>query len=90
MAKLEIDLAPDEQAQLERQAEQAGLPISDWARQMLLGQSEPAAFVTNEGEVFLIPDLPQEPGLATYHASESAFSRLWDNPQEDAAWNDMK
>lgn len=90
MAKLEIDLAPDEQAQLERQAEQAGLPISDWARQTLLGQPEPAAFITNDGEVFLIPDLPQEPGLATYRASEPAFGRLWDNPQEDAAWNDMK
>ncbi len=42
MAKLEIDLTPDEQAQLERQAQQAGLPISDWARQTLLGQPEPA------------------------------------------------
>ncbi len=90
MAKLEIDLAPDEQAQLERQAEQAGLPITDWARQTLLGQPEPAAFITNDGEVFLIPDMPEERGLAAYGASETAFSRLWDTPEEDVAWNDIK
>lgn len=91
MAKLEIDLAPDEQAQLERQAEQAGLPITDWARQTLLAlpRLAPATITTSDGEVYAIPDLPADLGRAVSFASEDVLKRFYDTPEEDAAWNGM-
>ena len=91
MAKLEIDLAPDEQTQLEHQAEQAGLPLSDWARQMLLALPRLAAttITTSDGEVYAIPDLPADLGRAVSLAAEDVLKRFYDTPEEDAAWNSL-
>jgi len=99
MAKLEIDLWPEEQALLERQARRAGLPVRDWVRRRLLetpsetpiretpSETAPVTFTTDDGEVYEIPDLPADLGRATALASEAALSRLWNSPEEDAAWN---
>lgn len=49
---------------------------------------EPArcAFITDEGEVFEIPDGPADLGAACAVASEAAFSRFWASPEDEAAW----
>lgn len=56
MTILEIDLAPDEKAHLEQQAQQAGLPVRDWARRRLLDgpaveflEGNPSVFITTDG-----------------------------------------
>lgn len=36
MAKLEIELLPEEQARLRAEADREGLPLADWARHRLL------------------------------------------------------
>lgn len=93
MAKLEIDLAPDEQAYLETQAQQAGLPLPAWVRQRILDTAvtgkPPVTITTDDGEVFEIPDLPEDVGRATAIASEAALARFWNSPEDEAAWKDM-
>lgn len=44
------------------------------------------AFITDEGEVFEIPDGPADLGAACAVASEKAFSRFWASPEDEAAW----
>lgn len=70
MAILEIDLAPDEQVYLEHQAQQAGLPISDWVRRRLSLTQPPMEksgvfFTTDAGEIIEFPGLPTASGHTT-------------------------
>lgn len=88
MAMLEIELAPEEQAQIQQEAERASLPLGEWVRQQLLRRPLPA-FITDDGEVFEIPDLPEDLGRACALASEPTLRKFWDTPEEDAAWRDM-
>jgi len=88
MAKLEIELAPEEQKQIQMEAERAHLPVDDWVRRQLLRRSVPA-FITDDGEVFEIPDLPEDLGRACAFASEATLRKFWDTPEEDKAWRDM-
>jgi len=46
------------------------------------------AFIANDGEVFEIPDLPEDLGRACALASEATLRKFWDTPQEDEAWRD--
>ena len=87
MVELEIKLAPEEQQQIQREAERAHLPLDEWVRQQLLRKSAPA-FITDDGEVFEIPDLPEDLGRACVLASEATLMRLWDTSEEDAARQD--
>ena len=88
MAKMEIELAPEEQSQIQQEAERASLPLSEWVRQQIL-QPPVSAFITDDGEVFEIPDLPEDLGHACAFASEPTLKKFWDTPEEDAAWRDM-
>jgi len=88
MAKLEIELAPEEQQQIQLEAERAHLPVDDWVRRQLLRRFVPA-FITDDGEVFEIPDLPEDLGRACALASEATLRKFWDTPEEDKAWQDM-
>lgn len=95
MAKLEIDLAPEEQTQLEQAAQRAGLPVQDWVRQRLLNKpaapapvgKPPVTFTTDDGASYEIPDLPEDAASATAIASEEALSRFWNSQEDNAAWN---
>jgi hypothetical protein len=72
MATLEIDLAPEEQTQLEQKAQQAGLPVRDWVRHRLLHglATEPLEgksgvfFTTDDGEMIEIPGPSPVPGTS--------------------------
>lgn len=75
MAKLEIELAPEEQRQIQQEAERARLPLDDWIRQQLLRKPVPA-FITDDGEVFEIPDLPEDLGRACALASEATLKKF--------------
>lgn len=86
MAKLEIELAPEEQRQIQQEAERARLTVEDWIRQQLLHKP---AFITDDGEVFEIPDLPNDLGRACAVASDAALQKFWGTPEEEAAWRDM-
>ena len=88
MAKPEIELAPEEQAQIQQEAEHANLLLDELGRQQLLQMPIPA-FITDDGEVFEIPDLPEDLGRACAFASEPTLKKFWDTPEEDAAWRDM-
>ena len=88
MAKLEIKLAPEEQQQIQQEAERADLPLEEWIRQQLLRKPAPA-FIADDGEVFEIPDLSEDLGRACALASEATLRRYWDTPEGDAAWQDM-
>ena len=59
MAKLEIDLAPDEQARLVQEAQRAGLSVDAWARERLLGKPV-VTFTAEDGGVYEIPNLPAD------------------------------
>ncbi|MGI4787602.1 MAG: plasmid mobilization protein [Janthinobacterium lividum] len=85
MAKLEIEIAPEEQKQIQKSAERASLSVNEWIRQQLLRKPLPA-FITDEGEVFEIPDLPEDLGRACALASEATLRKFWDTPEEDEAW----
>lgn len=94
MAKLEIDLAPEEQMQMEQAARRAGLPVRDWVRQRLLNkptphrsEQRPVTFVTEDGESYEIPDLPEDAASATAIASEDALGRYWNSQEDTTAWN---
>ncbi len=86
MAKLEIERAPEEQIQIRQEAERARLTVEDWVRQQLLRKP---AFITDDGQVFEIPDLPNDLGRACAVASEATLQKFWDTPEEEAAWRDM-
>lgn len=86
MAILEIELAPEEQTHIREEAERARLSVQDWVRQRILSRP---AFITDDGEVLEIPDLPEDLGRACAQASEAALRKFWDTPQEDEAWRDM-
>jgi len=86
MANLEIELAPEEQRQIQQEAERARLTVEDWVRQQLLHKP---AFITDNGQVFEIPDLPEDLGRACAVASEAALRKFWDTPEEDEAWRNM-
>ena len=88
MAKLEIELAPKEQAQIQQEMERASFPLNETVPQQMLWRPVPA-FITDDGEVFEIPDLPEDLGRACALASEPTFKKIWDTPEEDAAWRDM-
>jgi hypothetical protein len=88
MAILEIEVAVEEQARAQREAQQAGLSLSEWAKRRLFGLP-PVIFTTDDGEVYEIPDLPADLSRATARASEAALAKLWDTPEEDAAWHSM-
>lgn len=47
------------------------------------------AFITDDGEVFEIPDLPEDLDRACALASEPALKKFWDTPEEDAACQDI-
>ncbi len=83
MATLEIDLAPDEQAHLEQQAQQADLAIPDWVRRRIfdtdVSTKLSVTITMDDGEVFEIPDLPADVGRATAIASEAVLARFWNN-----------
>lgn len=87
MAILELEIAPGEQARLQREAKTAGVTVSDWARRKLFGPSV-VTFTTDDGMVYEIPDLPSDLGQATAVASEEVLRKFWDGPEEDAAWQD--
>ena len=99
MAKLEIDLAPEEQTQLEQKAQRAGLPVREWVRHRLLDNppipiptppvTPIVTFTTDDGEVIEIPDLPEDVARATAIASEEALGRFWNSREDNAAWNGM-
>ena len=84
MAKLEIELALEEQAQPQQEGERPSLPLSEWVHRQILRRPAPA-FITDDGGVFEIPDLPEDLGRACALASESALKKFWDTPEEDAA-----
>lgn len=86
MAKLEIELAPEEQIQIRQEAERARLTVEDWVRQQLLRKP---AFITDDGQVFEIPDLPEDLGRACAVASEATLQKFWDTPEEDEAWRNI-
>ena len=44
------------------------------------------AFVTDDGEVSEIPDLPEDLGRVCALASEATLRKFWGTPQEDTAW----
>ncbi len=88
MAILEIEVAAEEQARAQREARLAGLSLSEWAKQRLFG-APPVTFTTDDGEVYEIPDLPADLSRATARASEAALTKLWDTPEEDAAWHSL-
>ena len=48
------------------------------------------AFITDDGEVFEIPDLPEDLGRACALASEAALRKFWDTLEEDAAWRGLE
>jgi hypothetical protein len=52
-----------------------------------MSEAKPA-FITDGGEVFEIPDLPEDLGRACALASEVTLRKFWDTPEEDAAWQD--
>lgn len=66
----------------------AGFPLDRWVRQQLLQRPVPA-FITDDGAVFEIPNLPEDLGRACALASESTLKKFWDTPEEDAAWRDL-
>lgn len=86
MAILEIELASEEQTHIRKEAERAHLSVQDWVRQRLLPRP---AFITDDGEVFEIPDLPEDLGRACALASEASLQKFWNTPQEDEAWRGM-
>ncbi len=88
MARLEIELTPDEERRLMGRARNESLPLADWARRQLLGPPT-VTFTTDDGEVYEIPDLPADLGRATALASEQALKRLWETPEEDVAWRNF-
>ena len=88
MAILEIEVAAEEQARAQREAQQAGLSLSEWAKRRLFG-APPVTFTTDDGEVYEIPDLPADLSRATARASEAALAKFWETPAEDAAWHSM-
>jgi len=88
LAKPEIELAPEEQAQIQQEAEHATLLLDELGRQQLLQMPIPA-FITDDGEVFEIPDLPEDLGHACAFASEPTLKKFWDTLEEHAAWQDM-
>ena len=88
MARLEIELTPEEEERLRHEAQGECLPLTDWARRRLLGPM-PVTFTTDDGEVYVIPNLPADLGRATALASEAALRKFWDAPTEDVAWRDM-
>ena len=88
MAKLEIELAPEEQAQIQQEAERASLLLSEWVRRQILRRPVPA-FITDDDEVFEVPDLPEDLGRACALASEPTLKKFWDTLEEHAAWQDM-
>lgn len=42
------------------------------------------AFITDDGEVFEIPDLPEDLGRACVLASEATLKKFWDSDESDA------
>ena len=46
-------------------------------------------FTTDDGEVFEIPDLPENLGRATALASERSLSKIWGSEEESKACQDM-
>jgi len=47
------------------------------------------AFITDDDEVFEVPDLPEDLGRACALASEPTLKKFWDTLEEHAAWQDM-
>ncbi len=88
MAVLEIEIGIDEQTRIQRDAEHAGVSVSEWARRRLFGTS-PVTFTTDDGEVYEIPDLPEDLGRATAIASEQTLRKFWDTPEAEAAWRNI-
>lgn len=86
MAILEIEVAAEEHARAQQEARLAGLSLSEWAKRRLFSPS-PVTFTTDDGEVYEIPDLPADLSRATARASEAAFAKFWDTPEENAAWH---
>lgn len=76
MAILEIEVAAEEQARAQREAQQAGMPLSEWAKRRLFGPS-PVTFTTDDGEVYEIPDLPADLSRATARVSEAVLAKFW-------------
>ena len=85
MAILELELAPGEQARLQREAQTAGVTVIDWARRKLFGPSV-VTFTTDDGMAYESPDLPSDLGLATAVASKEVLKKFWVTPEEDVAW----
>lgn len=48
------------------------------------------AFITDDGEVFEIPDLPEDLGRACALASEATLRKFWDTSEEDEAWQHVQ
>ncbi len=88
MAILEIEIGKDEQTRLQQEAQSAGVSVSEWARRRLF-ENPPVTFTTDDGEVYVIPDLPLDLGRATALASEQTLKKFWEGPEEEAAWRDM-
>ena len=76
MAILEIEVAAEEQARAQREARQAGLSLSEWAKRRLFGPP-PVTFTTDDGEVYEIPDLPADLSRATARAGESVLAKFF-------------
>ena len=78
MAVGETEVAAEEQAQAQRKAHLAGLSLSEWAKRRLFGPL-PVTFITDDGEVYEIPDLPSDLSPATDRASEAALAKFFAN-----------
>jgi hypothetical protein len=53
-----------------------------------MSEAKPA-YITDDGEVFEISDLPEDLGCACALASEATLRKFWDTSEEDAAAWDM-
>lgn len=96
MAILEIELSGEEQTRLQAKARTEGLALSDWARKRLLSDGINVEPLPPGHENWTLQDaldyagpLPENLGRATALASEAAFKKFWDSPEDEAAWRDM-
>ncbi len=76
MAILEIELSGEDQTcpRLKAQAEALPPGNENWTLQDALDYAD---------------SLPENLGRATVLASEAAFKKFWDRPEDEAAWRDM-
>ena len=55
-----------------------------------MNMPEKPAFITDDGEVFEIPDLPDDLGRACALASEATLRKFWNTPAGETQWRDLE